>query len=44
VENRISELRDKIESKEKHMKPYSNNSRAVKGICKNSVTAPKHQT
>jgi hypothetical protein len=38
MENRISELTDKIEIKEK-----SNNSRAVKGICKNT-TPSKVQT
>jgi hypothetical protein len=38
VKDRISELKDKIEIKEKHKKSYSNNSRAMNGICKNSVT------
>jgi hypothetical protein len=41
VEDRISELEDKIEIKEKQKKSQSNNARAVKGICKNSVTPSK---
>jgi hypothetical protein len=38
VENRISELEDKMEINQ------SNNSRAVKGICKNSLTPSKDNT
>jgi hypothetical protein len=41
VEGRISELKDKIEIKEKKKK---NNSRTMKGICKNSATPSKDQT
>jgi hypothetical protein len=44
VENRISELEDKIEIKQKTKKSQSNNLRAVKGICKNSVIPSKDQT
>jgi hypothetical protein len=45
VEDRISEPEDNIEIKEKKKKnSYSNNSRAVKGICKNSVIPSKDQT
>jgi hypothetical protein len=40
----MSELKDKIEIKEKNRKSYSNNSRAVKRKCKNSVTPSKDQT
>jgi hypothetical protein len=43
VEDRISEFKDKIEIKEKAEK-ISNNSRAVKEICKNSVSPSKDQT
>jgi hypothetical protein len=43
VEDRISELEDKIEMKEKTEEIF-NNSRAVKGICKNTVTPSKDQT
>jgi hypothetical protein len=43
VEDRIFEIEDKIEIKEKNMKSYSNNSRALKGICKNSVTPSKYK-
>jgi hypothetical protein len=41
VEDRISELKDKIEIKEKTEK-QSNNSRAVKVICKNSATSENY--
>jgi hypothetical protein len=41
VENRISELKDKIEIKEKTKEILSNNPRAVKEICKNSETPSK---
>jgi chromosome segregation ATPase len=44
VKGRNSELKDKIEIKEKTEEMLSNNSRAVKGICKNSVTPSKDQT
>jgi hypothetical protein len=45
VEDRISELEDKIEIKEKKQKKSSlNNSRAENEICKNSVTPSKDQT
>jgi chromosome segregation ATPase len=45
VEDRISELKDKIEIEGKKMKKsWSNNTRAVKGICKNSATPSKDQT
>jgi hypothetical protein len=45
VEDRISELQDKIEIKEKKQKKsQSYNSRAVKGKCKNSATPSKDQT
>jgi hypothetical protein len=43
VEDRTSELKDKIEIKEK-TEEILVNSRAVKGICKNSVTPSKDQT
>jgi hypothetical protein len=43
VEDRISELEDKTEIKEKKEEILVN-SRAVKGICKNSVTPSKDQT
>jgi hypothetical protein len=35
AEDRISELEDEMEIKEKLKNYYSNNSRPVKGICKN---------
>jgi hypothetical protein len=44
VEDRISELKIKWKFKEKLKSYYSNNSRHVKGIHKNSVTPPKDQT
>jgi hypothetical protein len=46
VEDKISELKDKIEIKggKKQKNSWSNNSRAVKGICKNLVTPSKDQT
>jgi hypothetical protein len=46
VEDRISELKDKIEIKKKKKleEILSNNSRAVKGIYKNSETPSKDQT
>jgi hypothetical protein len=40
MEDRISELKDKIEIKEEIL----NNSRAMKGICKNSAPPSKDQT
>jgi putative cell wall-binding protein len=43
VEERLSELKDKIEIKEK-TEELSNNSRLVKGKCKNSPTPSKDQT
>jgi hypothetical protein len=44
-EDRISELKDITEIKEKKQKKsWLNNSRAVKGICKNSMTPSKDQT
>jgi hypothetical protein len=44
VEDRISELKIKYKLKKKQKKILSNNSRALKGICKNSVTPQKDQT
>jgi hypothetical protein len=44
AENRISEFEDKIYIKEKTEEILGNNSRPVKGICKNSVTPSKDQT
>jgi hypothetical protein len=44
VEDRISELNDKIELKKKKTEELLNNSRPVKGICKNSLTPSKGQT
>jgi hypothetical protein len=44
VEDRISELEDELEIKEKPENILVNNSRAVKGICKNSQTPLKDQT
>jgi gas vesicle protein len=44
VEDRISELKDKLKIKEKLKKSYSNHSRPVKGICKNSAILSKDQT
>jgi hypothetical protein len=45
VKDRISELEDKIKIKEKkEKKSESNNSRAVKRTCKNSVAPSKDQT
>jgi hypothetical protein len=43
VEDRISELNNKIEIKEK-TEEILVNSRAVKGICKNSANPSKTQT
>jgi hypothetical protein len=44
VEDRIAELNDKIEIKEKAEEPLVKQHRAVKGICKNSLTPSKDQT
>jgi hypothetical protein len=44
VEDRISELEDKMELKEKLKNYKSNNSRPVKGMCKNLPTPSKDQT
>jgi hypothetical protein len=44
VEDRISELKDKIEIKEKTEKILVKYSRAVKRKCKNSATPSKAQT
>jgi hypothetical protein len=45
VEDTISELVNKKKDVKKKKKNfYSNNSRAVKGICKNSATPSKYQT
>jgi hypothetical protein len=41
AEDRISELEDKMEIKGKTEELESNNSRPVKGICKNSLTPSK---
>jgi hypothetical protein len=43
VEDRLSGLKDKIDIKEQK-NSYSNNLRAVKGLCKNSATPLKYQT
>jgi hypothetical protein len=43
VEDRISELKDKIEIRGK-INLSQTNSRAVKGTCKNSLTPSKDQT
>jgi short-subunit dehydrogenase involved in D-alanine esterification of teichoic acids len=43
IEERISELEDKIKIKGKTEEILSNRSRAVKGISKNSVTPSKDQ-
>jgi hypothetical protein len=43
VENRISELEDKIIFKKKKAE-FLNNSRAMKVICKNLATRSKNQT
>jgi hypothetical protein len=43
VEDRILELEDKIEIKE-ITEEFLDNSRFMKGICKNSVTPSKDQT
>jgi hypothetical protein len=44
LEDRIKEFEDKIEIKEKLKNYQSNNSRLVKGICKNSSAPSKDQT
>jgi hypothetical protein len=44
AEDRISELKDEMEIKGKTTKYYSNNSKPVKGICKNSLTPSEDQT
>jgi hypothetical protein len=44
TEDRISELEDTMEIKGKTKELLSNNSRPVKGICKNSLTPSKDQT
>jgi hypothetical protein len=43
VEDRISEFKDKIEIEQKTQE-FLNNSRAMKGIWKTSVTPSKYQT
>jgi hypothetical protein len=43
-DNRILELEDKMEIKGKLKNYYSNNSKPMKGICKNSPTPSKDQT
>jgi hypothetical protein len=44
AEDRISELEDEMKLKAKLKSYYSNNSRPVKVICKNSLTPSKDQT
>jgi hypothetical protein len=44
AEDRISELEDEMVIKGKTEELLVNNSRPVKGICKNSLTPSKHQT
>jgi hypothetical protein len=44
VENIISELKDKIEIKGKTEELLVKQTRAVKGICKNSATPSKDKT
>jgi hypothetical protein len=44
AEDRISELEDGMETKEKLKSYYLNNSKPVKEICKNSLTPSKDQT
>jgi hypothetical protein len=44
VEDRLSELEDKMEIKGKTENYYSNNSRCGKRICKNSPILSKDQT
>jgi hypothetical protein len=44
VEDKISGLKDKIKIKEKTEEILVKHSRAVKGICKNSVIPSKDQT
>jgi hypothetical protein len=44
AEDRLSELEDEMEIKGKLKNYYSNNSKLVKGICKNSPTPSKDQT
>jgi hypothetical protein len=44
VEDRFSELKDKIEIKEKTQELLVKQLKTVKGICKNSVTPSKDQT
>jgi hypothetical protein len=44
VEDKISGLKDKIDIKEKTEELLVKQSKAVKGICKNSVTPSKDQT
>jgi hypothetical protein len=44
AEDRISELEDEMEIKEKLKNYYSNNTKTGKGICKNSQTLSKDQT
>jgi hypothetical protein len=44
MENRISELKNEIEIKEKNRRKLSQTTRDVKGICKNSVSLSKEQT
>jgi hypothetical protein len=44
AEDRISELEDERKIKEKLKNYYSDNSRPVKGMCKNSLTPLKDQT
>jgi hypothetical protein len=44
TEDRISEIEDEMVIKGKTEELLSDNSRPVKGICKNSLTPPKDQT
>jgi hypothetical protein len=44
AEDRISELEDEMEIKEKLKNYYSNNTKTGKGICKNPQTLSKDQT
>jgi hypothetical protein len=44
AEDRIPELEDEMELKGKTEELLLNNSKPVKGVCKNSLTSSKYQT